>query len=218
MKLKHSYTDPLVGCRVRIIGPGYYRGRCVDQTGTVRAVYGPNNIAVDIDFMVNKNSTHGYFYFKTSELEVLTKENINKATAEEKGETTMTKLTNYLNVAKVQFLNSDTPFRAIECANYIPELAINDLCVVQTASHGMALAEVIGIEDKPEQELRREIVSRVDTFDYDLRVEQRKQAAELKAKMQERAKQLQDIVLYQTLAKEDPEMAQMLKAFMALNQ
>lgn len=211
-------TDPLVGRRVRVTGQSYYGNRCIDKKGTVRAVYGPDNIAVDLDFVVNENSKNGYFYFKSSELEVIIQENIKTATAEEKGEKTMYKLTNYLNVAKVQFLNDDTPFRAIECANYTPDLAVSDLCVVQTAQHGMGLAEVVAIYDRPEKELRREIVDRVSTSDYDLRVEQRKQAAELKAKMQERAKQLQDIVLYQTLAKEDPEMAQMLQDFKALNQ
>ena len=58
----------------------------------------------------------------------------------------------------------------------------------------------------------------MDVSEYDSRVQRRKQAAELKAKMQARAKQLQDLVLYQTLAKEDPEMAQLLQEFAALNQ
>ena len=213
-----AFTDEYVGKRVRVTGPGHYGGRCIGQTGTVRAVWGTNSIAVDLDFEVNQNSSHGYFYFKISELEVIIQENTKTATAAEKGETDMYKLTNYLNVAKVQFLNDDTAFRVIECANYDPSLFVGNLCVVKTASHGMGLAEVVEIVDSPEKELLREIVAVVDTFNYDFRVEQRKKAAELKAKMQDRAKQLQDIVLYQTLAKEDPEMAQMLQDFMALNQ
>jgi hypothetical protein len=51
---------------------------------------------------------------------------------------------------------------------------------------------------------------------FDYRVSVRKQAAELKAKMQERAKQLQDIALYQMLAKEDSEMMELLGQFQSL--
>ena len=129
----------------------------------------------------------------------------------------MQKMSNYLNVAVVQFLHNDKAFATYEYANYETGLSAGDLVVVMSAHHGMGLAEVVEIKDHTDNELYREIVSRVDTFDFDNRVAQRKMAAELKAKMQERAKQLQDIVLYQTLAKEDPEMAKMLQDYMALN-
>lgn len=130
----------------------------------------------------------------------------------------MQKMNNYVNVAVIQFLKDSTPFRTYEYANYTADLAVGDLCVVMSAHHGMGLAEVVEIKDHASEDLYREIVTKVDTSGYDLRVERRKQAAELKAKMQERAKQLQDIVLYQTLAKEDPEMAAMLQEFMSLKQ
>ena len=210
---KLAFSDDYVGKRVRVIGPGHYGGRCIGQIGTIQAVWSTSSIAVELDFEVNQNSAHGYFYFKISELEVITQENTKTATAAEKGETEMYKLTNYLNVAKVQFLNDDTPFRVIECANYDPNLLAGSLCVVKTASHGMGLAEVVEIHEHTDNDLYREVVSRVDTGAYNFRVEQRRRAADLKNKMQERAKKLQDIVLYQTLAKEDPEMAQMLKEY-----
>ena len=129
----------------------------------------------------------------------------------------MEKLTNYVNVAEVSFLNDNTAFRTFEYANYEPDLAVGDLVVVKSAHHGMGLAEVIDIKERTSNDLYREIVAKVDTAGYNKRVDQREKAAELKAKMQERAKQLQDIVLYQTLAKEDPEMAQLLGDFMTLN-
>lgn len=206
--------DPRVGCRVRVRGPGYYRGKCTGQTGTIRAVWSSVNVAVELDFMVNENSARGYFYFNFSDLEMLDTENIKPAPAEEKGEITM-ELTNYCNVAKVHFL--DDPFKTIECANYDAGLSVRDLCVVQTAHHGMALAEVEDLMAEPtEKKLSREIVAKVDTFDYDNRVASRKLAAELRAKMQERAKKLQDIALYQMLAKEDSEMAQLLQQFQTI--
>ena len=212
-----AFTSPLIGLRVRVIGPGHYRGRYINERGTIRAVWPQENIAVELDFSSNTNSNKGYFYFNLSELEILDANNEKTATAADEGENKMQKMSNYLNVAVVQFLNESTAFKTYEYANYETNLSAGDLVVVMTAHHGMGLAEVVEIKERTDSDLYREIVSRVDTFDFDNRVAQRKMAAELKAKMQERAKQLQDIVLYQTLAKEDPEMAKMLQDYMALN-
>lgn len=206
-----------VGKRVRVTGPGHYHGRCVGEAGTIRAVWSADNMAVELDFAVNKNSTHGYFYFKFSELEILDNENTKTATAAETGESKMQKMNNYLNVAVIQFLNASTAFKTYEYANYVPDLKANDLVVVMSAHHGMGLAEVVEIKEHTDAELYREIVAKVDTSAYDSRVATRKQAAELKAKMQERAKQLQDIALYQMLAENDPEMAQLLQDYKSLN-
>lgn len=210
-------NSSLVGLRVRVIGPGHYRGRHEGEHGTIRAVWPQENIAVELDFSSNKNSNRGYFYFHISELEIINTKNKKSATAADEGENKMQKMSNYLNVAEVQFLNENTAFKTYEYANYETNLSVGDLVVVMSAHHGMGLAEVVEIKETTDTDLYREIVSRVDTFDFDNRVAQRKMAAELKAKMQERAKQLQDIVLYQTLAKEDPEMAKMLQDYMALN-
>lgn len=215
MKDTKPYTDPRVGRRVCVTAPGRYGDKCLGQEGVIRAVYDTEHVAVDLDFVVNPGSKNGYFYFKLTELDVVLRKN-NEVTTEEKGEETMNPLTNYINVAEVQFLNDNHAFRTIECANYDPGLAVNQLCVVKAASHGFGLAEVVGIKDEPAQELRCEIVAGVNTIDYDNRVAHRARAAELKAKMQERAKRLQDIILYKTLAKEDPEMAQLLQDFETL--
>lgn len=129
----------------------------------------------------------------------------------------MQKITNYWNIAEIEFLDEKVLFRTYDYANFDPELKEGDLCVVATAHHSLALANVVSIKVSTGQALEREIVAKVDTADYGHRVEIRQKAAELKAKMQERAKALQDLVLYQTLAKEDPEMAQLLQDFKDLN-
>lgn len=129
----------------------------------------------------------------------------------------MYKLTKYLNVAKVKPLDDEQPFVYVDCANYDPDLAVNDTCVVHRSGCGMRLAQVMEIVEKPEKELCYEIVTRVDTSAFDERVEQRIKADELKTKMRERAKQLQDIVLYRTLAMEDPEMASLLSEYTLLD-
>jgi hypothetical protein len=127
----------------------------------------------------------------------------------------MPKLENYLNVAMVQFLD-DPGFRTYEYANYEPDLQAGDYCVVMSTSHGMGLAVVEEIKPSTSNALYREIVAKFDTTAYNARVERREKAAELKAKMQERAKQLQDLVLFQTMAKEDEDMAKLLAEYKSL--
>lgn len=213
-----EFSHILVGKRVEVTSRGYYSADVLGQGGIVRAVYGADSIAVDLDFMANYGSKHGWFYFKAEELDVIisSTETTKAASTAEKGETNMYKITNYLNVAEVHFLNDDRAFHTIECANFEASLAEGDLCVVKTERHGVGLAEVTAIKARTDGDLTREIVARVDASAYEERVQTRKKAAEIKAKMQERAKQLQDIVLYQTLAKEDPSMAQLLQEFQSL--
>lgn len=216
MNYKSAYSDPLVGKRVRVLSSKKYHDKLVDQTGTVKGVWGTGSIGVSLDFSVNEGSSAGLFYFRISELEVINNET-KTATAENEGVKTMSKLTNYVNVAEVSFLDGQ-PFRTISCANYDTSLCVGDLCVVQTKSHGMGLAQVEEIREPAiDEALYREIVSRVDTIDFNTRVERRQKTAELKAKMEARAKQLQDIALYQALAKEDPAMAQLLQELKDLN-
>lgn len=213
---KKAHSDALIGRRVQVISPGRYGNKCLGCFGTVRVVWNPESVGVDLDLEVNEGSKYGYFYFKTAELAIVDNKDKKAETAEEeKGENKMEKMTNYVNVAEVQFLN-DTGFRTIECANYDPLLAVGDLCVVMTKRHGMGLAQVEAIKERTDADLFREVVTGLDTSAYDDRVAKRQKAAELKVRMQERAQQLQDVVLYQTLAKEDPEMAAMLQEFMAL--
>ena len=211
-----AYTDPLVGRRVRVTGLGYYGGKCTGHTGTVQAVWSSSNLGVALDDLTNRHSQKGYFYFKISELEIINTENIKAAPAAYKGENKMQKMTNYLNIAVVKFLD-DTSSRTYEYANYTPDLAGGDLCVVMSARHGMGIAKVVEIIDAPSEcDIYREIVAKVDASAYHRRVADRERVAELKEKMQERAKQLQDIAMYQILAKEDPTMASLLEEYQAL--
>jgi hypothetical protein len=211
---KAAHANNLVGRRVRVLQSCRYGAKCTGCYGTIQAAWGLDSIAVDLDFRVNKGSQYGYFYFKSSELEFI-KENKEAETAKE-GEEKMEKLTKYANVAEVQFVEGYNPGTS-KCANYDTALSVNDLCVVMTPCAGLALARVTAISEHTDAELFDEVVVRLDVSAYESRVEHRKKSAELKGKMQERAKQLQDVVLYQTLAKEDPEMAAMLKEYLDLN-
>jgi hypothetical protein len=152
----------------------------------------------------------GYFYFKPRELSIVT--DVNTDILEDN---TMQNVVNYFNVARIQYLDNNTPSNHYY-ANFEPSLAVGNLCVVKSLHHGLGLAKVVEILNQNDIPTPREIVAKVDTQNYDFRVAARKDAAELKAKMHERAKQLQDIALYQMLAKEDTEMQDLLNRYQNL--
>lgn len=198
------------GVQVKVIRQRKYKSELlIGMTGIIHSAYG-SQIAVKIDGSYNHRSGCGYYYFTPSELEIVDEEFDN--IMEEKN---MHNITNYLNIAKVKFVDGNSD-RTYDYANFEALLEAGDLCVVKTAHHGFGLARVVEIVDRNDVETQREVVSIVNTEAYDFRVASRAKAAELKAKMQERAKQLQDIALYQMLAKDDPAMMELLNEYQAL--
>ncbi len=205
-----------VGMRVKVSDRQYsyqskkFTDKVIGAYGTVNRVdlyY--EKIAVKLDGTLNELSATGNFFFKPRELEILDE---NNKIREDKN---MSTIKNYLNIAKIKFID-ERGCRTWEYANFDASLRPRDICVVMTANHGMSLAEVVEILPRNDIETTREIVAKVDTEAYDTRVAVRKQVAELKAKMEERAKQLQDVALYKMLAENDPAMMELLNEYQAL--
>ena len=203
------------GDRVRVVRQRKYSNeRLLGMIGTVFNDTG-TNVMVHLDELKNHRSSYGAYYFKPSDVELVHEsEKTNNETMEEN---TMYPITNYLNIATVRLLNgnNDTYYYA----NYDRDLAVGDICVTISARRfkydsvpktGFVVAEVIAIEDASAHDVTGEVVSGVDISKYNDRVQSRIKAAELKEKMEARAKQLQDIALYQMLAKDDPDMAALL--------
>lgn len=210
------YTMFRKGARVKVVRcTSYKKHNYEGKLGTVVLnQYGPyGKIVVDLDDERNSIGYTGHFYFKPHEL-VLIREVNNDLLKEH---TMQNNVINYLNIAKIQYLDNHSP-STHNYANFDLDLKEGDLCVVKSLNHGLGLAKVIDIIEQNDIETPREIVAKVYTDDYDRRVAARKDAAELKSKMQERAKKLQDIALYQMLAKDDPEMQELLNRFQNLPQ
>jgi hypothetical protein len=206
------YAQYEKGKRVRVIKCNSYKK--YDYTGKLGTVRSSSSqygkIYVKLDNEWNPYSDTGLFYFKPYELSLL-----NDNTTDIEEENNMENITNYLNIAKISFVDGNDS-RTFDYANFEPTLKKGDLCVVKSAHHGLGLAKVVEIVDRNDIQTPREIVAKVDTQDYDFRVASRKDAAELKAKMKERAKQLQDIALYQMLAEKDPEMQELLARYQSI--
>ena len=215
MKTKDECVMFQPNTRVKLVK--CYSQRTSDHTGKLGKVvenlcslYG--KIAVRLDNEENPRGGWGLFYFRPDELSPVHNNN------DILEENIMQNITGYLNLVKIQYLDNATASRHIY-ANFDSFLTKGDLCVVKSAHHGLGLAKVVDVisdADPRNVQVTREIVAKVDTQDYDYRVAVRKDAAELKAKMQERAKQLQDIALYQMLAKDDPEMQELLDRYQGL--
>ena len=62
----------------------------------------------------------------------------------------------------------------------------------------------------------REIVSKFDMCSYEERVAKRKQAKQLKADMNKKMKEMQELAMFEMMAKENPELKEMLDAYKEL--
>ena len=197
-----------VGMRVRVINQRTYKSfDLIDSTGSIRDING-SRIRVTLDGIRNPNSSYGSFYFTPGELEII-----------DMKEKVMQNITNYLNIAKVQFIdNNTTNPKTYDYANFDPHLCVGDICMVKTANHGFGLAKVMEIVDQNDIATPREVVASIDTSAYDERVAKRDKAAELKVKMQERVKQLQDIALYKMMAENDSTMSELLNEYQAVSE
>lgn len=202
------------GTRVKVIRQRKYPNeKLLGLVGTVRCDSG-SNVAVILDTITNTRSSYGCFYFKPGELLALDEFVGLYNTDEHVKENNMgiQKITNYLNVARVEFPTATGTYMV---ANFNEDLKKGDFCVV-TTDRCFSVAKVVEILEQNDIDLQREVVTKLYTDDYDRRVECRAKAAELKSKMEARAKQLQDIALYQMLAKDDPDMAALLQEYQCL--
>ena len=199
------------GAQVRVIRQSKYKTtRLLGEIGIVRSTYpGSGSIPVEFNGNYNTASSRGYYYFKRNELELVKDEN-------DMEENNMEVITNYLNVVKVQYMSDRKP-SDYKYVNFDPELKVGDVCITKYSGDCYGVAKVVEILDDTDAKTDREIVSKVDMSAYNKRVTNRAKAAELKAKMEERAKQLQDIALYQLLAKDDSAMMELLKEYQAIN-
>jgi len=197
--------------RVRVIGQHkYLNTHLVGKLGTVKSDYG-TEIRVELDDMRNNYSGSGNFYFRPSELKIIDEYDNNM-----EENTNMPNITNYFNAVKIQYVDNSYSSGHIY-ANFDPDIKVGDLCVIKSAHHGLGLAKIVEVIDRNDYETIREVVTIVNTHDYDERVKNRAKAAEIMGKMKERAKKLQDIALYQMLAKDDPEMMALLEEYQGIS-
>lgn len=201
-----------VGMPVRVIKQNKYKKYdFTNRIGIIQYGYCASSIAVAFDEIMNDLSEKGIFYFRAADLAIVDEETHDRF----KEDNNMEKIIGYFNAVKVKFIGDSCTSRYIY-ANFNQDVEVGDLVVVKPAHHDIALARVEEILPDNTYETTREVINKVYTDAYNYRVKVREQAAALKAKMDERAKQLKDVALYQMLAKDDHEMASLLSEYQAL--
>jgi hypothetical protein len=141
-----------------------------------------------------------------------------------KGENNM--LMGKFHVAKIRFIEETNTSREYHYALYDTNIVGGDYVVVKSANHGMGIAQVVDIipECYVTQAMLdycnegREIISAFDMTAYEDRVEKRKKAKQLKADMNKKMKEMQELAMFEMMAKENPELKEMLDAYKELIQ
>ena len=135
------------------------------------------------------------------------------------GENVMAKLTGYKQIAAIK-QGYSTYYYAIydDGRKYYP----GDSVIVSGAASGMVqkIEEIIDPEEAANRmgnkNITAEIVAYVDMSAYEERVEKRKEAAELKKKMDQVIKQMDESNKYEMYAERNPELKEMLEAYKKL--
>lgn len=187
-----------IGDRVTLRTNGKYKALEAGMHGTVRLMY-ECNYTVQIDGHINPRSAKGYFYFTEKQLEIFKEED--------------KIMTGNYRIADVQFIEGVNKNEVYAYACYDEDVYVDDICVVKSANHGFGIAKVVRLRARTDEEIIREIVCKADFSKYDTRVANRKKQAELKKAMASRASKLQELSMYELLAKNDPEMAELLSAY-----
>lgn len=200
-----------------------YRNKYAKERGVIMSVFPKSRdkyiYGVKLDNYSNNASAKGLFWFEKRSLIVETS-NIKNDESEEN--TMYNKIFNNYSVAGVVFLDN-TDATPIHYALYDREsqgIECGDIVVVRTGHHGFALAEIKEIsyweEDKKKVKHGREVVCRVDFSEYNARHEAAKRARELKEEMNSRIRDLQEITLLETIAKDDDVLSKMLTEYKSI--
>lgn len=120
-------------------------------------------------------------------------------------------------VANVKFLDGYNGDKLYRFALFDDDVTEGD-CVVCDTQNGYCVAEVVSIisADSYGKNVTKEIVSKIDFSEFKRRKEIRAKKAELKKKLDKAVKENQDIFLYETVAKSNSVVAELLEQYKAL--
>ena len=126
-------------------------------------------------------------------------------------------LTEDFRVANVKFLDGYNGDKLYRFALFDDDVTEGD-CVVCDTQNGYCVAEVVSIisADSYGKNVTKEIVSKIDFSEFKRRKEIRAKKAELKKKLDKAVKENQDIFLYETVAKSNSVVAELLEQYKAL--
>lgn len=191
-----------VGDQVKIKPKSHYHGRFAGEFGEIVRQY-EDNVAVKIEGRANPRSQYEAYWFNENEIEFIESEEIRM-------------YGNYVT-ANIAFLDGTNTDKTYHYALYDNTIQPEDIAVVQTGHHGLAVARVVSLgEPNGPVSHGREVVCKVDMTAYEERKARAAQLVELKARMDNKVQQLQKAAVYEMLAEKDPELAAMLQTYKSL--
>lgn len=124
------------------------------------------------------------------------------------------------DVAFVRFLNAQPCDKEYAFALFDADVNVGNMVVVDTCGD-FKVAKVTAITPKAEYRgvnVTREVVCKVNPYNYERRKEIKRQKAKLKKQMDELLAKNQELILYQAIAEKDENMAVMLAEYKALSE
>ena len=105
-------------------------------------------------------------------------------------------------------------------ALFLNDVSVGDKVVVRNSNGSLAMGRLASVDNHPHEKVKNgcEVICVIDMTEYNKRQEQFAKVAELRKKMDARVKALQDIALYEMLAKDDPELKDLLAEFKTVSQ
>ena len=130
-------------------------------------------------------------------------------------------LVGYQEVAAVKFIEGTNTTKTYHFALYDHAVDVGDYALVKSrntyGSGSYGVVKVIGIVPASEfsgSDPTAEIISKIDMSAYEVRCEKRKNREALKKQMDKIVEKNQKILVYQTVAENNPEMAALLSAYL----
>src|SRR5699024_6514585 len=109
----------------------------------------------------------------------------------------------------------ENPFKSYQFLTDIQDLERGEEVVVDTRN-GLKVATVEGYGERNHSipmNIMKWVVQRIDLDAHKLRLEKEARREELRLKLEERRKEIEEIQIYELLAKEDPSMKEILDEF-----
>lgn len=194
------------GDRVRVISECQSYGQCGIVIKYIR--YPIWYDAKYVEVRLDNGTTHSY----NEKSLVLSNEQNNFY----KGDNNM--LVGNYRVAMVKFVQGTNTVKGYAFALYDNDITVGDLVLCDT-SNGYNVAKVEEILSKSDYEgttVTKEVICKVDFTNFENRKENRAKAIKIKAEMDKKIKEMQELTLFEMMAEKSPELKEMLEAYKGL--
>ena len=191
---------------VQVVSPCQSYGKIGTVIKWWRGNYNNNNY---VEVKLDDGSTHNY-----NELSLILVDT-NKENNITKGDNEM--ITGNYKIAMVKFVQGTNTVKGYAFALFDENINVDD-CVLCDTANGYGVAKVIDIiaKDEYDGDVTKEIICRVDFTNFEQRKKNREEAKKLKIEMDKKMKEMQELALYEMMAKDCPELAEMLETYKGL--